>query len=143
MADLNQCTFTGRLGRDPELKTMPGGDNVVQFSIAVGKRWKDRATGEAKEQTVWVPVVFYGAIAKSVGEYAKKGTQVMVSGEFFVRQYKDRDGNDRSVTEIRGDKFQIMGSRQDSGGGQQRPQQTQQPARAAAPASDYDSDIPF
>ena len=145
--DLNQCTFIGRLGRDPELKYMQSGDAAVNISIAVGKSWKDKNSGEKKESTTWVPVAFFGKTAEVIGQYCKKGSQVMVTGEFSVRKYQ-KDGADHYVTEIRGNNIQLLGGKPDGaqGGGQQSaPAQQSRPAQKQSPAAgnDMDDDIPF
>lgn len=127
MADLNLVVVIGRLGRDPEVRYLPGnGDAAVNISLAVGKKWKDKSTGETKEQTTWVPCSFFGKTAELIGQYAKKGSQMRVSGEFSVRKYT-KDGEEKQITEVRGQDFQLLGSRQDGDAGGQRP--------AAAPAA--------
>lgn len=147
--DLNQCTFIGRLGRDPELKYMPSGDAAVNISIAVGKSWKDKNSGEKKESTTWVPVAFFGKTAEIIGQYCKKGSQVMVTGEFSVRKWQDKDGKDQYHTEIRGNSIQLLGGKPEGAGGGQAaaPAQRQQaPAQKSAPATGFngmDDDIPF
>jgi single-strand DNA-binding protein len=138
--DLNQCTFIGRLGRDPELRRTPSGDAVVNISIAVGKSWKDKNTQEKKETTTWVPISFFGRTAEVVAEYCKKGSQVLVVGEFTVRPYKDKDGNDQKFTEIRGDRLQLLGSPGQGGGSAPAPApRPQQKAQQGG----FDDDIPF
>lgn len=145
MADMNQCNFTGRLGRDPEVRYMPNGDAACNISIAVGKQWKDKNTGEKKEQTTWVPVSFFGKTAELVGKYCVKGSQIRVTGEFSVRKYTDKDGNEKVMTEIRGQDMQLLGGRPDgagAGGGAPAQQQRQAPApQRQAPAAD--DDVPF
>lgn len=144
MADLNLCVFTGRLGRDPEVRRLQNGDAAVNISIAVGKQWKDKNTGDKKEQTTWVPVSFFGRTAELVGQYCQKGSHIRVTGEFSVRKYTDKDGNEKTVTEIRGQDLQLLGGRPDgAGAGAPAQQQRQAPApqRQAAPA--YDDDVPF
>lgn len=148
--DLNQCTFVGRLGRDPELRYAQSGDAIVNISIAVGKSWKDKNSGEKKEATTWVPIAFFGKTAEIIGEYCKKGSQVLVTGEFTVRKYTDKDGNERTATEIRGDRLQLLGGKPGgSEGGERAPAPAPRPQqRAAAPAAgggfnDMDDDIPF
>lgn len=153
--DLNLCCFIGRLGRDPEVRYMPNGDAAVNISIAVGKSWKDKNSGEKKEVTTWVPVSFFGKTAEIVGEYCKKGSQLQITGEFSVRKYTDKDGNEKQITEIKGDRMQLLGSPAGSGGAQQTaPRQAAPAQRAAAPAQrqaarpaqgfdDMDDDIPF
>ena len=145
MADLNLCVFTGRLGRDPEVRRLQNGDAAVNISIAVGKKWKDKNSGEMKEQTTWVPVSFFGKTAELVGQYCQKGSHIRVTGEFSVRKYTDKDGNEKVATEIRGQDLQLLGSRQDGGGGgAPAPRQQQAPApRQQQSAPSYDDDVPF
>lgn len=142
MADMNLCCFTGRIGRDPEVRYMQSGDAAVNISIAVSKTWKDKNSGEKKEQTTWVPVSFFGKTAEIVGKYCVKGTQIRVTGEFSVRKYTDKDGNEKTTTEIRGNDLQLLGGKPEgAGGGAARA-----PAPAPAPAkrqSVDDDDIPF
>lgn len=148
--DLNQCSFIGNLGKDPELKYFPSGDAFVNVQIAVGRSWKDKTTGEKKDVTTWVPLSFNGPIAEVVGKYCKKGSKIFVQGEFTVRKYTDKDGVDKYQTDIRVNNIQLLG---DAGG--QRPQQSaggggaatsaSRPAaqKPAAGAAGYDDDIPF
>lgn len=140
MADLNLCVFIGRVGRDPEVRNLPSGEAVCSASIAVSKRWKDKASGETKEQTTWVPLSMFGKTAELFGQYAKKGTQVRVTGEFSVRKYTDKEGNEKTATEIKVQDFQLLGAKPEGAAGA--------PARAPAPApapkaAPEDDDIPF
>lgn len=143
--DLNQCNFIGRLGKDPEARYLNNGDQVVNFSIAVG--WK----GKDKDGTEWVKIVAFGKLAEICAQYLKKGSQVFVSGKFKTDKYQDKDGNDRYSTKIVAENMQMLGGRQD-GGSESAPRQQQEsrPAQAAKPAAkqsasfaDMDDDIPF
>lgn len=144
--DLNDYKCIGRLGRDPELKYFASGDAYVNISLAVGKQWKDKQSGEKKEATTWVPFVFTGKLAEIVGQYCKKGSQVYAAGEFSVRKYQ-KDGADHYATEIRGNSIQLLGGKPEGAGGQSAaPAQRQQaPAQKAAGGGfdDMDSDVPF
>jgi len=140
----------GRLGRDPEVRYMPNGDAAVNISLAVGKKWKDKNSGEMKEQTTWVPFSFFGKTAELIGQYAKKGSQMRANGEFSVRKYTDKDGNEKTTTEVRGQDFQLLGARPDGAGApaapaqrQQAPQQRQAPAPSGGGFGAMDDDIPF
>ena len=145
--DLNLFVCIGRLGRDPEVRYMPNGDAAVNISLAVGKSWKDKNSGEKKEVTTWVPVSFFGKTAEIVGEYCRKGSQLQITGEFSVRKYTDKDGNEKTITEIKGDRMQLLGGKPEGGGGAPQQQRQAAPAqRAAAPArrnEPADDDIPF
>lgn len=142
----------GRLGRDPEVRYMPNGDAAVNISLAVGKKWKDKATGEMKEQTTWVPFSFFGKTAELISQYAKKGSQMRANGEFSVRKYNDKEtGSERYITEVRGQDFQLLGAKPEGAGGAPAPARAPAPAAARAPApapsgggfGAMDDDIPF
>jgi single-strand DNA-binding protein len=143
MADLNLVCVIGRLGRDPEVRRMPNGDAAVNISLAVGKKWKDKATGETKEQTTWVPFSFFGKTAELIGQYAKKGSQMRANGEFSVRKYTDKDGAEKYVTEVRGQDFQLLGAKPEGGAPAPAPAPARAPAAAPAGGGYDDSDIPF
>ncbi len=141
--DLNQCNFIGRLGRDPEQRSMPDGVVVVNMALAVG--WK----GKSSEGTEWVRLVAFGRLAEVCAQYLTKGSRIFVSGSFNTRSW-DKDGQKHYATEIRMNNMQMLDTRQQSsnqGGGQ-----TDDSARGNAPQSsiddgqsgmDFDDDIPF
>lgn len=146
MADLNLCVFIGRLGKDPEVRYTPSGDPVCNISLAVGKKWKDKQSGETKEQTTWVNLAFWGKTAELLGQYAKKGSQLRVNGEYSVRKWQDKEGRDVYTTEIKVQDFQLLGGKPEGaqGGQQQAPQQRQQaPQQRPAASGGMDDDIPF
>lgn len=146
MADLNLCVFTGRLGRDPELRSLSNGEASCSSSIAVSRKWKDKNSGEQKEVTTWVPLSFYGKTAELFAKYCTKGSQVRVNGEFSVRKYTDKDGNEKQITEIKVSDLQLLGSKPDGAGAGSAPAARPAPAAAPRPAArnDFpDDDIPF
>lgn len=141
--DLNKFQCIGRLGKDPEVKYFQSGDAYVNISVAVGEQWKDKNSGEKKEATTWVPIVFTGKVAEVIGQYCKKGSQVYIEGKFSVRKYQ-KDGADHYVTEIKGQNIQLLGGKPEGAGGQQSaPAQKPAAQRPAANFDDADSDIPF
>ena len=99
MASLNQCSFIGNLGRDPEVKSLQNGDKVANLSIACTEKWKDK-NGEKQERTDWVPIVVWGPLAGVVERYLRKGSKVFVQGKFKTRKWQDQSGSDRYSTEI-------------------------------------------
>ena len=120
MASVNKVIIVGNLGRDPEIRTFPSGDQVANVTIATTDRWRDKNTGENKESTEWHRVVFNGRLAEIVGQYLRKGSQVYVEGSLRTRKWTDQaTGQERYATEIRADSMQMLGSRQGMGGGQQ------------------------
>ncbi|GKS94842.1 single-stranded DNA-binding protein [Acidovorax sp. SUPP2825] len=118
MASVNKVIIVGNLGRDPEMRTFPSGDQVANVTIATTDRWRDKNTGENKEATEWHRVVFNGRLAEIVGQYLRKGSQVYVEGSLRTRKWTDQAGQEKFTTEIRADTMQMLGSRQGMGGGQ-------------------------
>lgn len=133
--DLNQCQFIGRLGKDPEVRFLPNGGQMVSFSLACGSSWTDKQAGQKQDKTEWVPVVMFGKLAEIAGQYLKKGAKVFVSGNFKTRKWQDKSGQDRYTTEIVVDGFsgvmQMLDSRNDGQQGQAQQQNYQQPAQQA------------
>ena len=169
MASVNKVILVGNLGRDPEVRYMPNGEAVCNFSIATTENWKDKS-GVKQEKTEWHNIVMYRRLAEIAGEYLKKGRPVYVEGRLQTRKW-EKDGVTRYTTEIIGDQMQMLGSKDGGGSGasydggmdqggapddmnqaparQSAPQQNQQ-----APASqgsgkpggnfdDFEDDIPF
>ena len=120
MASINKVIIVGNLGRDPEMRTFPSGDQVANVTIATTDKWKDKQTGEMKEATEWHRVVFNGRLAEIVGQYLRKGSQVYVEGSLRTRKWTDQSGVEKYSTEIRADQMQMLGGRQGMGGGGQQ-----------------------
>jgi single-strand DNA-binding protein len=78
MASVNKVIIVGNVGRDPETRYMPSGDAVTNISVATSDRYKDKQTGEMKENTEWHRIAFFGKLAEIAGQYLKKGSQVYV-----------------------------------------------------------------
>ena len=160
MASINKVIIVGNLGKDPEMRSFPNGDQVANVSIATTDKWKDKTTGEMKEATEWHRINFNGRLAEIVGQYLKKGSQVYVEGSLRTRKWTDKDGVEKFTTEIRADQMQMLGSRQGMGAGGQpdgddggystpraaarpTPVTKAAPAKAASGFDDMDDDIPF
>ena len=120
MASINKVIIVGNLGRDPEMRTFPSGDQVANVTIATTDKWKDKQTGEMREATEWHRVVFNGRLAEIVGQYLRKGSQVYVEGSLRTRKWTDQSGVEKYSTEIRADQMQMLGGRQGMGGGGQQ-----------------------
>jgi single-strand DNA-binding protein len=103
---VNKFIGIGNLGKDPELRFMPDGKAVCNFSIAISERYKDKS-GEAKEVTEWVNIAFFGKLAEIAGEYLKKGSKVYIEGKMKTEKYS-KDGIDRYTTKIIGDKMEML-----------------------------------
>lgn len=157
---INKVILIGNLGADPEMRYTQQNTAIANISIATSEIWKDKQTGEQKEQTEWHRCVAYQRLAEIIGEYAKKGSKVYVEGTLKTRKWTDQNGVERYTTEIQIKELQLLDGRQNdgqsggqrsggSGGSQSGGQpQRQQPAPAAQPepflpANDFDDDIPF
>ena len=98
---MNQCKFIGNLGADPEVRTFQNGNRVRNLRLAVSESWKDKSTGERKEQTEWVSVaIFSEGLARVAEQYLRKGSKVCVRGKMTARKWQDPSGNDRYSTAI-------------------------------------------
>ena len=143
MASVNKWIGIGNLGKDPEMRYSASGEAICNFSIACTDSWKDKQTGEKKEQTEWVRISYFGKLAEICGQYLKKGSQVYVEGSMRTRKWTDKDGQEKYTTEIRGDEMKMLGSA--SASGNQGQKQEQAPKQAANKPSfeDIGDDIPF
>ena len=117
MAAVNKVILVGNLGRDPETRYSPNGGAICNVSIATTRSWKDKASGERKEETEWHRVVFYDRLAEIAGEYLKKGRPVYVEGRLKTRKWTDKEGQEKFTTEIIAEEMQLLGGREGGGGG--------------------------
>ena len=114
---INKVIIIGNLGQDPDVKAMPSGMTVANLRIATSESWKDKQSGEMKEQTEWHSVAMFGRLAEIAGEYLRKGSQVYIEGRLRTRKWQDKQGNDRYTTEVVANEMQMMGGRGGAGGG--------------------------
>lgn len=150
MASINKVCLMGNLGRDPEARAMNNGGEVVSFSIATSENWTDKASGERREKTEWHNIVIFnenlGRIAK---QYLRKGSTCYVEGAMQTRKYTDRDGNEKSMTEVvlqrfRGELVLIGGK--EGGQSSDRPTGSQGRSGNASSGSAWDDEsdsVPF
>lgn len=127
---MRRTEMLGRLGRDPELRSLPSGEAVVNFSLADSEKWRDKATGDTKERTEWVRWVGFGRQAEIIAQYAKRGDQLWCAGKQRTREW-EKDGVKHYSTEIRLFEFEFVGSR------------GERQDKSNPPADDFDDDIPF
>ena len=140
MASVNKVILVGNLGRDPEVRYTPQGTAVANFTMATTDRWND-PSGEKKERTEWHRIVVWGKQAEIAAEYLKKGRQVYVEGSLQTREWTDKEGNKRYTTEVRAQRFQMLG----------RPDDRQPVAAARGPIEEVaepdpgfgEDDVPF
>ncbi|NJO54354.1 MAG: single-stranded DNA-binding protein, partial [Bacteroidales bacterium] len=98
---VNKVILIGNLGRDPEVQRFPSGGQAVKFSIATSERWPDKTTGEKKEKTEWHNIVIYNEnIGRIAEQYLRKGSKVYIEGQLQTREYTDKDGQQRRITEV-------------------------------------------
>ena len=162
MASLNKVMLIGNLGKDPEVRFLPNGNAVCNFSIATTDRYKDKQ-GQQQEKTEWHNITMYGRLAEIAGDYLRKGSPVYLEGKISTRKWQDKQtGADRYMTEIIVDQMQMLGNK--GGGDRQEPstndgyenhqpagsrhgnRSTPAPAARPQPArnfDDFEDDIPF
>lgn len=147
MASVNKVILVGNLGKDPEVRYMPNGDQVTNVTIATTDTWKDKTSGEKKEATEWHRIVFYRKLAEIAGQYLKKGAQVYIEGSLKTRKWQGQDGQDRYTTEIIADSMQMLGRREGSGpppvGSATPPAQSEPRHAGGAQGGGFEDDIPF
>lgn len=116
MAGVNKAILVGNLGRDPELRTTPNGQSVVNFTLATSETWNDKS-GERQERTEWHRIVVWGKTAEMCNQYLSKGRTVYIEGRIQTREWEDKDGAKRYTTEINASTVNFIGPRQDGAGG--------------------------
>ena len=155
MAGHNSITLVGRLGRDPEARSVQSGGKVVNFSMATSDDWTDKSSGERKSRVQWHKVTIWNEKIGEIAErYLKKGSQCLIVGAMEYRKYTDKEGAEREAAEIvlrpfRGE-LTLLDPKPSSDGERT---ERQEPARAAAKPveraatkpshNDLDDDIPF
>lgn len=167
MASVNKVILVGNLGRDPEVRYMPDGNALCNLNLATTYSWKDKASGDKKEETEWHRVTLRNRLAEIAGEYLKKGSPVYIEGRLRTRKWTDKENIERYTTEIVADSMQLLGSRggagapggdrmggsdpmgdgdspRSSGGGAGRGKPAPAAAKGGGPGfDDFEDDIPF
>ena len=150
MSGVNKVIIVGRLGKDPEVRHLESGAAVANFPVATSEVYKDRNTGERREQTEWHNVVLWRGLADIAEKYLNKGDMVYIEGKLRTRSW-EKDGVTRYTTEIVGDNMTMLspkGSSDNNGGstatvGTAAPMQTQSSPAADIAADDESDDLPF
>ena len=149
MAGVNKVILIGNLGADPEVRHLQNGAAVANFRIATSETYKDKTTGEKREQTEWHSIVAWRGLAEITEKYVRKGSKVYIEGKLRTRKWQDKDGVERYTTEIHADEMNMLdrASGDNSGAGASRPSANAQqgaPATASVGASGDDvDDLPF
>src|SRR5947209_2152861 len=147
MGSVNKVILVGNLGRDAELRYTPGGAAVATLNLATTEVFKDRE-GQKKEDTQWHRVILWGKTAESLQDYLTKGKQIYVEGKLQTRKWKDKDGNDKYTTEVRGDRVVLLsggggGNRGGGGGAEHTVDRTDAHPEPGGSVELTDDDIPF
>ena len=153
---VNKVILVGNLGRDPEVKSMQDGRNMVNMSVATSETWRDRQSGERKERTEWHRVVIFNEkLAEVAQKFVKKGSKVYVEGQLTTRKWTDQGGQERYTTEVVIPRFggaltmldgrggEGGGGGDDMGGGSAPPSGGGGGRPAARGKAELDDDIPF
>lgn len=112
---LNKVILIGNLGRDPEVRYMPNGEAVCNFSIATSESWNDRNSGNKIERTEWHNITMYRRLAEIAGQYLKKGSQVYIEGKIQSRKYTDKNGMERTAYDIIANEMKMLGGKNQNG----------------------------
>ncbi|MCX7016126.1 MAG: single-stranded DNA-binding protein [Candidatus Sumerlaeota bacterium] len=129
--DLNKVMLVGNLGRDPEVKYLPSGDAVCDFSIAVNRSYKDRQ-GETQKETAWVRITAFTKLAEFCSNFLKKGKAVYVEGRLRERSWETQQGEKRTVLEVVAERIQFAYPKSMEGGGEGAAPEAPRPAMASA-----------
>lgn len=149
MASVNKVIIIGNLGRDPEIRYNADGAAICTISVATSTSWKDKTTGEKREETEWHRIVFYNRLAEIAGEYLRQGSAVYVEGRLKTRKWQDKEtGADRYSTETVAEQMQMqmLGGRGADGLASSAKPAARKAAAVPAPTSGgavVTDDIPF
>ncbi len=147
MSGINKVILVGRLGADPEVKTIAQGSTVATLNLATSENWTDK-NGQRQEKTEWHRIVVWGKLAEICGKHLTKGRQIYVEGRLQTRQWDDKQGQKRYTTEIVATTVQFLGAQgeQRAGGPSQGAQSTGgETFQDFGPEPSFDSseEIPF
>jgi len=140
MASVNKAILIGNLGADPELRYTPSGSAVANFNIATTEKWRDK-DGQMQEKTEWHRIILWARQAEVAKEYLRKGSSVYIEGRIQNRSYEDKEGVKRYVTEIVGQRMQLLGGR--GGGAPSEPGSSEAPPEPPNNLDGEDDDLPF
>ncbi len=136
MLGLNHVQIIGNLGSAPELRYLNDSDQVVNFSVAVNERWKSR-NGEPQEKTTWLRVVAFNGVGQRCAEFLRRGDALYLEGRLQIREYEDKDGNQRTSVEVVASRVRFLG-RGHNGNDEKRPSPGQPKARTGQGAGPKD-----
>jgi len=148
MASVNKVILVGNLGADPEMRYMPSGDPIANLRLATTDTYKDKTSGEKKENTEWHRVVMFNRLAEIAGQYLKKGSQIYIEGRLQTRKWTDKEGQERYTTEIVANEMKMLGKREgmgapSGGGGEDDYAPAPRKDKPKPSFEDIGDDIPF
>ena len=135
---VNKAIIIGNVGSDPDIRTMPNGNQVVNLSIATSDEWKDKNTGDKKEKTEWHRCVFFNKIADIAAKYVNKGSKIYIEGRLQTRSY-EQDGVKKYSTEIVVNDMQMLDSKNTNSNNEVKEASNNDIAKFDS----FDDDIPF
>lgn len=135
---VNKVTLIGRLGKDPEVRTLDSGTNIAKFSLATDESYKDK-NGEWQTQTEWHNIILWRGLAERAEQTLRKGVLVYLEGKLTSRSWQDDQGNTNYITEVRGNYFRVL---QKETNGNKAATTAAAPTTTAA-AVDSEDDLPF
>ncbi len=136
---VNKVFLIGRLGADPEIRYTPSGAEVATFRMATSEAWTNKS-GEKEERTEWHRIVAWRGLAKICGEYLSKGKLIYIEGRLRTRNWEDRDGNKRTVTEIEATEMKMLSG---PGEASKKAKDAGEDYAPAVPSAKEEEDIPF
>lgn len=138
MASVNEVTLIGNLGADPELRHTSSGKAVAELRLATTSKFGDNETTE------WHRVILWERNAEVAAEFLTKGSPVYIKGRLQTRSFDDKDGNKRYVTEIVGERMQLLGRRSETAGAEAQPETKPKKARKPSKPTAFEADdLPF
>jgi|TARA_B000000565_G_C23459250_1_gene251339 single-strand DNA-binding protein len=140
MSSVNKALIIGNLGQDPEIKYTQSGSPVANLSVATSERWKDKNTGEQKEQTEWHRVVVFGRLAEIAEQYLKKGSKIFIEGKIQTRDWEDADGNKKYTTEVVAREMTMLDSKASMSSDAPS---SDSPSKETPKDDSFEEDIPF
>ena len=136
----NQIQIIGNVGKDPQIRAMPSGDLVANFSLATSEKWKDKS-GESQTKTEWHNVTCYGKLAEIAEKYIKSGKMLFIQGSLVTQKYTDKNGVEKTSTHVKADTIRLLGGEKTDNN---KPNQTNsKSANTGSGFDDLDDSIPF
>lgn len=142
MANFNKVLLMGNLTRDPQLSYLPSQTPVVDFGIAVNRKWTSKE-GESREETCFIDCRAYSRLAETINKYMSKGRPIFIEGRLVYDTWTAQDGSKRSRHRIHVDNFQFLGAPQGAAAGGERASDSQAEPQAEPSGTQSGDDIPF